>query len=138
MNSAVQQVFEIFSDEMNNEYVKRQNILPLLQSLGYIINEQELSTILPYGKELYSLTDIRRMTEDKEIPILTVEDVTKAFQVFDSDKAGKLPVSIVKTILQSGTEGFTEEETDAALSLLNPTPEGIIEYTKTGLLRKDI
>ncbi|EHY64980.1 hypothetical protein NERG_02036 [Nematocida ausubeli] len=137
MDTTLQQVFDIFMDETEQEYVKRQNILPLLQTLGYIVNEQEIQAVLPYEKDAYTVGEIKTMTEEDAFPLLSKDDVLSAFQAYDINKTGKIPIGVVKSILQAGPEGLSEEEVDATLSLLNPTPEGIVEYTKISLLVSD-
>lgn len=129
MENTLQEVFDVFSDYNKPETVKRENILPLLQVLRYTIRPNDLERILP-NKQEFTLKEIEEIISAETFPLLTAEEILSAFHAFDHKKTGTLGLSTLKNILQAGPDQFTQEEIDGAIEILNPTPEGVVEYSK--------
>lgn len=133
MESTLQEVFSIFASEENKEIIQIERVVPMLRSLGYTVDEKGIQGF--FKPEITSLTisEIEEMLKIKCIPCITEEDVLQAFQTFDPKKTGKLNISTIKSILESEPNPLSSEEIDACMEILNPDPEGTVEYIKTTL-----
>lgn len=137
MENTLKEVFDVFADQSIEGSVKREAVLPMLQSLGYIVLGEEVEKALPAGKDLFTYSEIEDMVEQNSFLVLSKEDVKRAFEVFDTKKTGKMSVSALKSILQTGPQKLDQEELDACLDILTPTPEGIIEYMRNTSLSQN-
>ncbi|KAI5191116.1 hypothetical protein NEMIN01_1385 [Nematocida minor] len=130
MENTLQDVFDVFADHTVPNSIRRENVLPMLQALGYIVLSEDVDNALPLGKDLFTFSEIQEILSNDAFSSISKEDVAKAFEVFDSKKTGKMSVSALKSILQTGPYRLDQEEIDACLDILNPSPEGVIEYIK--------
>ncbi|KAI5171538.1 hypothetical protein NEFER03_0860 [Nematocida sp. LUAm3] len=137
MESTLQEVFGIFASEENKEIIQRERVVPMLRALGYTVDEEGIEDFLK--PEIASLTilEVEEMLKIKCIPCITEDDVLQAFQAFDPKKTGKLNISTIKSILESQPNPLTCEEIDACMEILNPDPEGTVEYIKTAAVDQD-
>lgn len=130
MEGTIQEAFNIFADDERRDTVRSDQVIPLLRSIGYIVHEESLKELLQ-GESLYlTLEDIEELLNSNAIPKLSEEEVLRAFEVFDKKKTGEISISLFKHIVKQGPNPCSEEEIDAALEILNPNPEGVIEYVK--------
>ncbi|KAH9387408.1 uncharacterized protein NEMAJ01_2304 [Nematocida major] len=130
----LQEVFELFSETEGKDLVKRENVSLLLEALGCIVKSHDVEASLPPRKEIFTLDEIRRILAAERLSILSQKEVLEAFHAFDRNKTGKMAVSTLKAILQAGP-GLSQEEIDAALEIMSPTPEGVVEYAKSKLFQ---
>lgn len=130
MENTLKEVFDLFADQTEQKSIKREDVFLMLQSMGCIVLGEDVEKALPTGKESFTFSEIEEMVSQNSFLVMSKEDVVKAFEVFDTQKTGKMSVSTLKAILQEGENSLSQEEIDACLEILNPTPEGVIEYLK--------
>ncbi|KAI5180234.1 hypothetical protein NEOKW01_0563 [Nematocida sp. AWRm80] len=119
-------LFDIFND--NN---KVQNVNAILRGMGYVLDS---NFIKEHADKSMSISDLESLIKNNKIDKITRDQVLDAFLEFDQKSTGKIPIGKMKSILSGGENPLTEEEIDAAIEILNPNPEGIIEYLKHGLI----
>ncbi|KAI5191665.1 hypothetical protein NECID01_1576 [Nematocida sp. AWRm77] len=130
MEGTIQEAFSIFADDERKDLIRSDQIIPLLRSVGYIVHEEDLGELLKQESLYLSLEDVEELLKCGKIPMVSEEEALEAFEVFDKGKTGEISISLLKHIVQQGESFFAQEELDAALEILNPNPEGVINYRK--------
>ncbi|KAI5187894.1 hypothetical protein NEHOM01_2433 [Nematocida homosporus] len=126
----LQETFTIFANEDNQELVQIDRLPTLLRTLGYIVDPETLKNFFPQAITSVALADLEEMIRVQCLPRLSSNEVLSAFQSFDKSNTGKLTISTIKNILSSGETPLTSEEIDTCLELLNPSPDGMVDYRK--------
>lgn len=125
----LQEVFNVFAetdaDELSPEYLGS-----VLRATGHVISDESLKEVLAGENETLSFNRVLQIAEQIKPAIIEKKDLVAAFEMFDAEKTGKLPVGVLKKILETGENPLEQEEIDACIEILNPDPEGAIDYVE--------
>jgi len=136
MENKFQCIFGIFADDEKKDSVRAENLLPLLRSVGCLVDEEKLPSYTKEGQAYFTFEEVEEIIGSSNmVPKITNEQVIEAFQKFDKKKTSKISISYLKHILQQGETPFNCEEIDAAIELLNPDVEGLVSYIANTTLK---
>ncbi|OAG31226.1 centrin-3 [Nematocida displodere] len=129
----LQEVFNVFMSQ-ETECVDEAHLGSVLRCLGFVVEEETVKEILAKEGGALSFRVLSEVVAGLGGQSVASPEVLKAFEVFDPSKTGKLSISTLKAILKTGPAPLSTEEIDACLDLLNPSPEGVVNYLESTAL----
>ena len=129
----LQEVFNVFMSQ-ETECVDEAHLGSVLRCLGFVIEEEAVKEIVAQEGGALSFRALSEVVAALESRTAKNPEVLSAFEVFDPSKTGKLSISALKAILKAGPTPLSTEEIDACLDLLNPNPDGIVNYVESAAL----
>eukprot|EP00397_Hematodinium_sp_SG-2012_P063878 GEMP01089127.1.p1 GENE.GEMP01089127.1~~GEMP01089127.1.p1 ORF type:complete len:171 (+),score=48.59 GEMP01089127.1:123-635(+) len=104
----------------------------ILCRLGELPREKEFQRILndvdPEAKGLFTFQQFVRLMTYFDRHIITEEEITEAFKVFDQDGSGSIAAGELRHVLQTMGDRMTEEEANDMIAEADRDGDGEVDY----------
>lgn len=133
LNDQKQEIREAFTlFDMNNDgFLDYHELKVALRALGFEMSKKEvLEVIEEYddgnGKKLISYDDFYRFVAGKIVERDPIEEIKRAFQLFDDDKTGKISLKNLRRVAKELGENMTDDELAAMIDEFDLDEDGEI------------
>lgn len=132
LNEQKQEIREAFTlFDMNNDgFLDYHELKVALRALGFEMSKREIIDIIDEydisGKKLISYDDFYRYVANKILERDPVEEVKRAFALFDDDKTGKISLKNLRRVAKELGENMGDDELAAMIDEFDLDEDGEI------------
>jgi len=132
----IQEIAESFrlSDIMGDGIVTDAEIPRILGRLGESPGEQDLARIIdevdPDAEGLFDFQKFMKLMTFFDRHVITEEEITEAFKVFDRDGGGSIESAELRHVLSSMGDKMTAEEADGMIMEADKDGDGSVDYAE--------
>lgn len=132
LNEQKQEIREAFTlFDMNNDgFLDYHELKVALRALGFEMSKREIIDIIDEydisGKKLISYDDFYRYVANKILERDPVEEVKRAFALFDDDKTGKISLKNLRRVAKELGENMSDDELAAMIDEFDLDEDGEI------------
>lgn len=130
---AILEAFKQF-DKDNSEYITKDELGNFVKSLGYVMSEIELESLISEvdedGNGMIGLKEFRSIIMKSIRDDFTLDTSMEAFALFDKYRTQKINNNVLRAILltKSNETNFSEEEVNDLFAILPKDPNGEMNY----------
>lgn len=125
----IKEAFDIFDSDKSGS-IDRHELRVAMRAMGFEVSKQEIMEIMdakdPEGTGAIKFTDFQDVVGERMAKRDPIEEIKKAFQLFDSDHSGRISAKNLRQVARELGENMTDEELQAMIDEFDTDHDGQI------------